>query len=331
MITGFWSQNVLLFILSIVFWNQNNSPAFQFNPTANEYNFIVYSDKPFYGLNVDNNRGEIRFRISTEHKHRVLFFDILDNSVYYPFAAVNDQGVFIATQDVTIQSPPKYLTISEFENMFGDILFNNSSIPDIRNIELGNSTYIVNNKVIMFADINQNAFYTETLNNISRLVLKTNSFLIASPYIFSLPEETNSDFFQSADFNYRKLQASLEERQANFSIMNGFNALGSASPSSNEITSIVLDPAQNKIYIALLKDYEKIWMINLDGLTVETFSGFDKYHKGNVPKGGITSNDLRILNFSNESLMEGVILGSLGILIILLIPQLTVLLKNRKK
>ena len=93
----------------------------------------------------------------------------------------------------------------------------------------------------------------------------------------------------------------------------------------------MIDLSHNKIYVALAKDFEKIWMINLDGLTVETFSGFDKYHKGNVPKGGITSSDLRILNFSNESLMQGVIIGALGIFIILLIPQITNLVKNYKK
>ena len=331
MITGFLSRNLFLFIFSFFLINQHKNPAIQVTPSANEYNFIIYADEPFYGLNIDNNRGEIRFRISTDHKYRVLFFDILQDGVYYPVSAVNDQGVFISTQDVINKLPRQYLTISQFENIFGDILFNQTSIPDPKNIDLGNSPFNINNKIILFGDKHQKAFYIESLDHVSRLVLKTNSYLIASPYIFSSPEETNSELFQKANFNYRELQESLEERKSDFSIMNGFTALGSASPLSNEITSIMIDSSHNKIYVALAKDFEKIWMINLDGLTVETFSGFDKYHKGNVPKGGITSSDLRILNFSNESLMQGVIIGALGIFIILLIPQITNLVKNYKK
>ncbi len=206
MIAGFWSRNLFLFILSVFLINQNKNPSYQIDPTANEYNFIIYADQPFYGINIDNNRGEIRFRISSEHKYRVLFFDILENGVYYPIAAVNDQGVFISTQDVINKLPRQYLTISQFEKMFGDILFNQSSIPDPKSIEFGNTPFTVNNKIVLFGDKFQKAFYIESLDNVSRLVLKTSSYLIASPYIFSSPEETNSDLFQNADFNYRKLQ-----------------------------------------------------------------------------------------------------------------------------
>jgi hypothetical protein len=163
------------------------------------------------------------------------------------------------------------------------------------------------------------------------LIEKSHPYLIAKPFVRLNQENPITSVIENAESDYQRLSESLEERHTNFSVMNGFNALGAASIISNQVTSIVLEPNKNMIYIAFDKDYEKLWMINLDGLTIETYSGFDKYHKGNVPKIGITSNDLRILNFSNEGLMKGVVLGAISIFIILLIPEIFALISLLRK
>ncbi len=327
MITGFWSNNFIWLILSIICMNQFKIPTFQTNQNVNEFNFVVYSNHPFYGMNIDNNRGEIRFRIATEHKHRVLFFDILESGIYRTFAGVNDQGIFISSQDLVNQVGINPLSNNEFENIFGEILYNQSFLPSMNKINIEDFQYFINNSIVLFGDIRQNAYYIETIDNISRLVTSSNPYLISSPYLISNQETLNSNSINDSEINYQNLISSLEERQSNFSVLNGFKALDAASFSTNQITSIVVEPNQNKIYISFDKDFEKLWMINLDGLTIETFSGFDKYHKGNVPKIGITSNDLRILNFSNEGLMKGVIIGATSIFLILMIPEIVSLIK----
>jgi hypothetical protein len=96
----------------------------------------------------------------------------------------------------------------------------------------------------------------------------------------------------------------------------------------DDSVSLIAFPNQNQIYITINNDPTKIWMINLDGGTIETYEGFEQLHKGNLTAIGITSKDLFILNFSNESLMIGIILAAS---VILMIIGLSVFILIRKR
>ncbi len=90
-------------------------------------------------------------------------------------------------------------------------------------------------------------------------------------------------------------------------------------PLNNSLTSVVISPDDNQVYVSLNKNADEVWRLDINGGTVETHTGFDKNHKANIPKLGITSSDLKILNFSNEDLTRGIISIAIVILFIILI------------
>lgn len=278
--------------------------------------FVVFSKNSFYGLNLDNSAGEIRLRIETQNQHRVLFVDQFKSESYQTIAAINDQGTFVSYFLFYDQSPKISPTI--FNETFSPLLFNQMSFPSPESNELFSKSLLINNSSQLFAEENQKGFIIQTKNGESEFHLNQN-YLINSAMEFRTPSSDSSDDFFHPVQQIKRVEDEINKRLSEFSIQDGFLVLEKAQPSQNMIASIIFDPENNLIYLAFDKDFNKIWLINLDGETIETFSGFERYHKGNIPKIGITANDLRILNFSNEGLMVRIIIGAIGILCIILI------------
>lgn len=278
--------------------------------------FVVYSKNAFYGLNLDNSAGEIRFRIETQNQHRVLFIDQFKSDAYQTIAAVNDQGTFISyfffDDQISVISP------TNFTEIFGSLLFDQISIPSAENFDLLTNSFLINNSSQVFADENQKGYIIETINGNSEILENQYpSFVNSGLNLKSQLNGSINDFYHPFQ-QKKRVETEINYRISEFSIQDGFVVLEKAQPQQNIIASVVFDPENNLIYLAFDKDFSKIWLINLDGETIETFSGFERYHKGNIPEIGITANDLRILNFSNEGLMVRIIIGAIGILIIIL-------------
>jgi len=317
--TGFFSR--ILPLLSFVFliFFPNKLPLQQSQEiSSSEIGFAVYSQNTFYGLNLDNSLGEIRFRIETNHNQKVLFIDQKINDVYYTVAAINDHGSFFAYYPILETKNTIRISPTQFEKNYGQLLFERSSVPLPKEINLSVNPLIIDNSNQLFADENQNAYIIETIDGTSEIIPNQN------PYEILTPINNNSDISLAKNNFFhpyqQKIRAEIEINNNinDFSLNNGFDVLKMTQPPQDIIASIILDPNRNQIFLAFDKDFNKIWMINLDGGTIETYAGFEKYHKGNIPNIGITANDLRILNFSNEGLMVRIIFGAIGILIIVL-------------
>jgi len=286
------------------------------NDNNPELCFVVYSKNSLYGLNLDNSFGEIRFRIETQNQRRVLFIDQFKSDAYQTVAAMNDQGTFISYfffDDQISQISP-----TNFTEIFGSLLFDQISIPSAENINLLSKSFLINNSSQVFADENQKGYIIRTINGNSEILEIQNHSLVNNG--LDLTTQSNgllNDFYHPFQ-QKKRVETEINKRISEFSIQDGFVVLENAQPQQDMIASVVFDPENNFIYLAFDKDFSRIWLINLDGETIETFSGFERYHKGNIPKIGITANDLRILNFSNEGLMVRIIIGAIGILIIIL-------------
>jgi hypothetical protein len=176
---------------------------------------------------------------------------------------------------------------------------------------------LINNSSQLFADENHKGYIIRTKNGNSEILENQNSIINSGLDLTMQPDDSLNGFFHPFQ-QKKRVEAEIKKRISEFSVQDGFIVLENAQPRQDMIASAVFDPENNLIYLAFDKDFSKIWMINLDGETIETFSGFERYHKGNIPKIGITANDLRILNFSNEGLMVRIIIGAIGILIIII-------------
>lgn len=315
--TGFFLKKYVNIPLLFIFFLPSN---FFIPQTISDNNpeicFVVYSKNAFYGLNLDNSVGEIRFRIETQNQHRVLFIDQFKSDAYQTVAAINDQGTFISYfffDDQISQISP-----TNFTEVFGSLLFDQISIPSAENIHLLSNSLLIDNSSQVFADENQKGYIVRTINGNSEVLENKNPSLINNGLNLTTPSSGSINDFYHPYQQKKRVASEINKRISEFSIQDGFVVLESAQPQQDMIASVVFDPENNLIYLAFDKDFSKIWLINLDGETIETFSGFERYHKGNIPNIGITANDLRILNFSNEGLMVRIIIGAIGILIIIL-------------
>lgn len=315
--TGFFLKKYVNIPLLFIFFLPSN---FFIPQTISDNNpeicFVVYSKNAFYGLNLDNSVGEIRFRIETQNQHRVLFIDQFKSDAYQTVAAINDQGTFISYfffDDQISQISP-----TNFTEVFGSLLFDQISIPSAENIHLLSNSLLIDNSSQVFADENQKGYIVRTINGNSEVLENKNPSLINNGLNLTTPSSGSINDFYHPYQQKKRVSSEINKRISEFSIQDGFVVLESAQPQQDMIASVVFDPENNLIYLAFDKDFSKIWLINLDGETIETFSGFERYHKGNIPNIGITANDLRILNFSNEGLMVRIIIGAIGILIIIL-------------
>ena len=315
--TGFFLKIFVNIPLLFIFFLPSN---FFIPQTISDNNpelcFVVYSKNAVYGLNLDNSVGEIRFRIETQNQHRVLFIDQFKSDAYQTVAAINDQGTFISYfffDDQISQISP-----TNFTEIFGLLLFDQISIPSAENIHLLSNSLLIDNSSQVFADENQKGYIIRTINGNSEVLENKNPSLINNGLNLTTPSSGSINGFYHPYQQKKRVASEINKRISEFSIQDGFVVLESAQSQQDMIASVVFDPENNLIYLAFDKDFSKIWLINLDGETIETFSGFERYHKGNIPNIGITANDLRILNFSNEGLMVRIIIGAIGILIIIL-------------
>lgn len=279
--------------------------------------FVAFSKNTFYGMNLGTTNGELRFRIKEKNKNRVLFIDLYTKDEFSTIAAMNDHSVFITYQNHFNSTNPVYLSPADFESKFGNLLFDNKRIPDPQNFSIDNNPLIIAYTNQLFASEFGKAFIVESLETSPIIFEKQQNWQILTslPSAFTDVESGNGFFHPFQQKN--RVESEIRKYISDFSLLDGFRVLQAAHPLESQTASVVFEPSKNQIYIVLDKEFEKIWMINLDGATIETFSGFDKYHKGNIPEIGITSSDLQILNFSNESLMDGVILWGVIIAIII--------------
>jgi hypothetical protein len=317
--TGFYRRFIPLLSFLFFFSIAAAQPLPKLQSVSNsEIAFAVYSQNTLYGMNLDNSQGEIRFRIVSDHNHKVLFIDKNIGDVYGTAAGFNDSGIFVAYQYLSNTLQSALLTPANFQSSFAPVLFENNSLPSKKDVLTRADFPSVNNANLLAADDNRNRFVIETSNGISSFQADQDKFVVLTNQLSTAvisPDENN--FYHPLQQKAR-LENEINKNLADFSINYAFNALKIAQPEQDSLASIVIDPGKNEIYLAFDKDYEKIWMINLDGGTIETYGGFEKYHKGNIPDIGITANDLRILNFSNEGLMVKIIFGAIGILIIII-------------
>lgn len=318
---------IFFFLLLILFIPINNiSAQTSDNP---QLSFVVFSKDTFYGMNLDNSSGELRFRINQENKQRVLFIDVLSDDGYYTIAAINDKSIFITYQNIINTITPTFLAPQQFETLFGQLLYDKVRIPDPNQPSFDSNSLIIPGTNQLFASEFQKSFIIEATDQLPLIINKDKNWMILSPIPSSF-NNTNANLDSSHPFLQRmRVEQEIRKYVSDFSVLDGFKVLQAAQPNQERTASIVFDPGTNQIYVVLDKNFDKIWMINLDGATIETYSGFDKYHKGNIPELGITTNDLRILNFSNESLMDGVIIGGCIIVALILIVIGSNYLKSR--
>ena len=328
MLSGILNLISTMLIAAILSFPQPyNQP--QFTEGNNNLGFVVYTKDVFYGVNAGSINQELRFRFSQQNKQNVLFIDISEDNQFFTVAAYNNKGLFILIQDHPASLKKNRITPTEFERRFNKILFESSNTPDINSGNLSTNELIVPNSNQLFADKFGNTIIIHSDDEKSH-VIQNDLPYFSLTYLYPYIEFQNSLIVDGKESLHSQLMAEIDKSDENFSVEIGMNVLTEFQPMYDTLTSIIVSPNGNQVFVSLDKNAEEIWMFDINGGTVETYAGFDKSHKANIPKLGITTSDLKILNFSNEDLTLGIISIAGLILLIIIIPSLFLILKLSK-
>jgi hypothetical protein len=307
---------------------KNNLHA-QTGQGENDLSFVVNSNQIFYGINAGSNNKELRFRYKQQNKQNVLYFDIYEENQFFTFGAYNSSGVFILIQDHPGSNSQNHLTPDDFDNQFGKLLFDSSSVYDLEFENIDGNTILVPESNLLISDASGNLVVLHTFKDTVELIQSNLPYYGATywyPYIEFQPDSS----LNIEATNHSNLMDAIDKLDENFSIESGFEVLTQFYPEDDRLTSIMISPNNNQVYVSLDSDAEEIWRFDINGGTVETHLGFEQNHKANIPKLGITTSDLVILNFSNEDLTVGIISIAIGILLIIIISTIIILPKLEK-
>lgn len=324
----------------IVFFISSSSQVFAQSGTIPpvEVAFVAFGEEPIYGLILNSSIGEVRFRIDRESQERILYIEVFENGQFITVAGMNNSGVLLVTQELLDaenqpQTSPYFLALFQEEFIQTNLpLRTNANNAKTWFDEYDHKNELVNSHQLI-ADKTNSASIINFENNQILTSNPKNNFIILQPIQNGLSQLQNNfpKIKQEIIAQRNYLQTELVNLTEEISVEKGLTILNNASlTDGRDIVTVSIRPSKNEFYITLDGDNEKIWMINLDGKTVETVTGFDQYHKGNIPSLGITSTDLRIINFSNERLMDSIIVLSLFILLILIISSVIFFFRNPK-
>ena len=237
--------------------------------------------------------------------------------------------VFVLIQDHPGSLGQNRLTPTEFDKHFSDLLIKSSRTPNVDSEGYSLNHWIIPNSNLIFADKFGKTIIIYSGKDDFQII-ENNLPYVGTTYNY--PYNTfNKDLNLSEQDNlHDQLLDQVHELDKNFSEGFGIGLLTELQPLNSRLTSVLISPADNQVYVSLNKNADEIWRFDINGGTVETYGGFDKSHKANIPKLGITTADLEILNFSNEDLTRGIIAIAIVILLIIVFSVFVYLPRNNQ-
>lgn len=327
--SGFHKLLSTLIIISIFIIVPPFKSYAQTNEVNDNLSFVINSQRTYYGFNAGSNDQELRFRFSQQSRQNILFIDKFENNQFYTIGAYNGKGFFVLIQDHPGSLGQNRLTPSEFDQHFSDLLLKSSSTPDVNSEGYSLNHWIIPNSNLIFADKFGKTIIIYSGKDDFQIIKNDLPFIGVTynyPYI-----SFNLDLiFNEQDYLHDELLNKLHELDKDFSEGLGIGLLTELQPVNSSLTSVLISPGDNQVYVSLNKNADEIWRFDINGGTVETHLGFDKNHKANIPKLGITTSDLEILNFSNEDLTRGIIAIAIVIVLIILFSVFVYLPRNNQ-
>lgn len=269
------------------------------NPVFSCTSFAVYSEEAVYGMNFDFPETELRFVVEQGNDMNVFFMQFKEGNSYQPTVGMNEKGLFASIQmqypQITGQNGrgSDELFVPELAGYIGehnhvkDVLqaLERKTLVQLRDLTLHN----------LLADPEENAVITEVGENGNELLPCSGNFIVMTNF-------KNSDFKDKpydkitgtgAD-RYIKVYNYISENMEHFDSDKALEGLKMTvqHKSFPTLSSMVFVPSEKCVYVALHRNFDKLWKISIADKTIETFKGFDINLKYRIPQKGILASDL---------------------------------------
>ena len=155
----------------------------------------------------------------------------------------------------------------------------------------------------LFADSQGNALIVEPGVDQNHILPMEGDYLVMTNFFHHLLEgdykdpflEANPNFtfmdYLDPDRRYRMAETMIQSSLADFDHMKAFEVLEAVTQPITKFT-IVIVPEQRQLYIALFRDFSRIWQVDLEAETIATYHGFVDYRIEHLDVKGFTVNEL---------------------------------------
>lgn len=269
--------------------------------------FALYADKPIYGMNFDYERFPMKFLIDESDGiktfHLAFQRPLGGEMVWARTGGMNDRGLFASVQEEYPYrvNPP----MPGNDEIFIYQLYDNLNLSgNVAEIETTcKEKKLIQLKAVsvhcMFADITGNAVIAEVGDEKNKVIKIKNKFMVMTNFPNrSLVGKNYKEAKGIGEQRYIAGYEYIKNNSKDFDIAKGMSLLElmkNKSPGYPTCCSMVFDPVNNDIYIALFANYRKILRVSLEDNTIITFKGFNQSRKFNIDSKGVLISALKDL------------------------------------
>jgi formylglycine-generating enzyme required for sulfatase activity len=269
--------------------------------------FAVYSDETFYGMNFDYPDTEVKFSIYPSGDRKVFQMEFYEGDGFSATAGMNSAGLFSSCQMLFPEAPettaPGPNDVYPWQ-VYRQALFDFERVEEV--IE-----FLADKRVVhwsrtlhdLFADPSGNAMVVEAGEEENVITRIEDDLLMMTNF-------PNGDFvgqgYETVEGvgaeRYKIAYENISEHMADFDVERGLETLEKAVSSGDFPTqaSMVFEPERGQVYIALKKDFGRIWRVSIADQTIETYSGFRQAKKMDLDSSGILASDLEKASSGNH-------------------------------
>lgn len=275
--------------------------AFYAFPSLACTSFAVYRDHTLYGMNFDYPDVPVRYSIGQYGD--VAAFDVsFDfNGNYVPISGMNKDGLFMAVQMLyPEQIGSDADNGADLQAFAVDAVSRFSSMEQVHaalNGRLLMNTYV--SLHCMLADKFGAAAVLEPGADQNRVTKNPDDYLVMTNFPNADAYNPDTQQMEGVDCErYIAADAYIEQNKDSFDIEDGLETLKRTIQTEGGYptqTSMVYDPVNGEIYIAVHGDFERIWKVSLEEETIESYRGFEQPIKLKLYEEGITAQELNEL------------------------------------
>ncbi|HEX7975328.1 MAG TPA: hypothetical protein VF498_13040 [Anaerolineales bacterium] len=259
--------------------------------------FAVYTTRPLYGMNFDFPQAPIWLRLKPGAQGDVFYLCFEREGAIHATAGLNAAGLFAASQILVahFEMEPAADTedwISPYE-IFIRSLQTGESVADVLAI-LGERrlAYSPDRKGHqLYADCQGSACILEPGPRGNRVYRSNGPCMVMTnrPAQKEMDRAAGNITRLGVD-RYQIASQLIEARRDRFDIEDGFEVLRQVMLIRGRFTtqaSMVLDPQAGEVYLALRKDFSRVWKVDIRERSVQAFEGFAESWKAELDERGV--------------------------------------------
>ena len=245
--------------------------------------FAVYNSRPIYGMNFDFPDVPLRFVIETGRRGEVFHLSFGYEDEFWETSGMNRAGLFVSGQILAatfeIQPNPHEALVHPHE-IFVRALHHARRVEEVPELICGRRlAYTTRRKGHQFyAGRDGQALIVEPGPQGNVLTWPREPFAVMTNFPVWDTVGKPIDAVTGVGSNrYKTAHRMITANRAQFGIQEAFATLQSTAMQKGAYTtqsSMVCDPLAGEVYIAVRRDYNRIWRVSLADKTISTFAGF---------------------------------------------------------